>query len=121
MSEPIDRDRRRFVAGALISLALAPLPSFEQIDQRRSGPSRTGAVHPPLGPVKQIDAGDLDVGYVEAGDAAAPAVILLHGWPYDIHSFDEVVPSLAASGHRVIVPYLRGFRNHSVSIGSNAP
>ena len=66
-------------------------------------------MHPPLGPVKQINAGDLDVGYVEAGDAAAPAVILLHGWPYDIHSFDEVVPSLAASGHRVIVPYLRGF------------
>src|SRR5918993_1202509 len=109
MSKPIDRDRRRFVAGALISLALAPLPSFEQTDRRRSGGRGKSAMHPPLRPVKQIDAGDLDVGYVEAGDAAAPAVILLHGWPYDIHSFDQVVPALAASGHRVIVPYLRGF------------
>jgi pimeloyl-ACP methyl ester carboxylesterase len=59
--------------------------------------------------VRQIDAGLLDVGYVEAGRANGPAVLLLHGWPYDIHSFDDVVPVLAAAGYRVIVPYLRGF------------
>jgi pimeloyl-ACP methyl ester carboxylesterase len=59
--------------------------------------------------VRQIDAGLLDVGYVEAGRADGPAVLLLHGWPYDIHSFDDVVPVLAAAGYRVIVPYLRGF------------
>jgi pimeloyl-ACP methyl ester carboxylesterase len=59
--------------------------------------------------VKQIDAGVLNVGHVDAGPAGAPAVILLHGWPYDIHSFDDVVPLLTAAGHRVIVPYLRGY------------
>ena len=69
---------------------------------------------PPLQPSSrrrssQIDAGLLDVGYVDGGPADGPAVVLLHGWPYDIHSFADVVPLLAAAGHRVIVPYLRGF------------
>src|SRR5262245_58048408 len=59
--------------------------------------------------VKQSDAGLLDVGYVDEGPADGPAVVLLHGWPYDIHSYDEVVPLLAAAGQRVVVPYLRGF------------
>src|SRR5947207_10866893 len=62
----------------------------------------------PLGPVRQIQAGVLDVGYVDAGPADGPAVFLLHGWPYDIHSYEEVTPRLAAMGYRVIVPYLRG-------------
>ena len=65
---------------------------------------------PPItsfGPVKQVEAGVLDVGYVEAGPADGPAVLLLHGWPYDIHSYEEVTPLLARSGHRVIVPYVR--------------
>jgi pimeloyl-ACP methyl ester carboxylesterase len=62
-----------------------------------------------LGPVKQIAAGLLDVGYVEAGPPDGPAVALLHGWPYDIHTYAEVSPLLAAAGHRVIVPYLRGY------------
>ena len=62
-----------------------------------------------LGPVKQIRAGMLDVGYVDAGPADGPAVVLLHGWPYDIHSYAEVTPLLAAAGHRVIVPHLRGY------------
>jgi pimeloyl-ACP methyl ester carboxylesterase len=59
--------------------------------------------------IRQIEAGLLDVGYVEAGASDAPAVLLLHGWPYDIHSFEDVTPVLAAAGYRVIVPYLRGF------------
>jgi pimeloyl-ACP methyl ester carboxylesterase len=59
--------------------------------------------------VSQIDAGPLNVGYVDAGPADGPAVILLHGWPYDIHSYEEVTPRLAAAGYRVIVPYLRGY------------
>jgi pimeloyl-ACP methyl ester carboxylesterase len=63
----------------------------------------------PLGPIKQIDAGVLNVGYVEAGPATGTPVILLHGWPYDIHSYEEVVPLLAGKGYRVIVPYLRGY------------
>ena len=62
-----------------------------------------------LGPVKQIAAGLLDVGYVDAGPSDGPAVVLLHGWPYDIHTFAEVSPLLAAAGYRVIVPYLRGY------------
>ena len=62
-----------------------------------------------FGRVVQIEAGVLDVGYVDAGPAAGPAVVLLHGWPYDIHSYAEVTPRLAVAGHRVIVPYLRGY------------
>ena len=60
-------------------------------------------------PLKQIDAGVLNVGYAEAGPASGPVVILLHGWPYDIYSFVDVAPLLAAAGYRVIVPYLRGY------------
>jgi pimeloyl-ACP methyl ester carboxylesterase len=62
-----------------------------------------------FGPIKQVEAGVLDVGYVEAGPADGPAVLLLHGWPYDIHSYEQVTPLLAGSGHRVIVPYVRGY------------
>ena len=62
-----------------------------------------------FGPLKQIDAGLLNVGYVEAGPADGPAVILLHGWPYDIHSYLDVAPLLATHGYRVIVPSLRGY------------
>lgn len=68
-----------------------------------------GSAASSLGPVKQIAAGVLDVGYVDMGLANGPAVVLLHGWPYDIHSFAEVAPRLAAAGRRVIVPYLRGY------------
>ena len=60
-------------------------------------------------PVKQIEAGVLNTGYVEAGPADGPAVVLLHGWPYDIHSFADVTPALAAAGYRVIVPFVRGY------------
>jgi pimeloyl-ACP methyl ester carboxylesterase len=62
-----------------------------------------------FGPLKQVDAGVLNVGYAEAGPTDGPAVVLLHGWPYDIHSYVEVVPLLAAAGYRAIIPYLRGF------------
>jgi pimeloyl-ACP methyl ester carboxylesterase len=59
--------------------------------------------------VKQIDAGELDVGYVDAGPDLGPVVLLLHGWPYDIHAYDDVTPLLVAQGCRVLVPYLRGY------------
>jgi pimeloyl-ACP methyl ester carboxylesterase len=59
--------------------------------------------------VRQVQAGDLDVGYVDVGPPDGRAVVLLHGWPYDIHSYDEVAPLLAAAGLRVVVPYLRGY------------
>ena len=63
----------------------------------------------PFGALKQVDAGLLSVGYAEAGPADGPAVLLLHGWPYDIHSFAEVTPVLASAGYRVIVPFVRGY------------
>src|ERR1700692_2753289 len=62
-----------------------------------------------LGPLLHIEAGVLDVAYFEAGPADGPAVMLLHGFPYDIHSYVDVAPMLAAKGCRVIVPYLRGY------------
>src|SRR6195952_3699336 len=62
-----------------------------------------------FGPVSQIDAGVLDVGYVDLGPRDGQPVMLLHGWPYDIHSYVDVAPSLASAGYRVIVPYLRGY------------
>jgi pimeloyl-ACP methyl ester carboxylesterase len=61
-----------------------------------------------FGALKQADAGELNVGYAEAGPGDGSAVVLLHGWPYDIHSYVDVAPLLAAAGYRVIVPYLRG-------------
>ena len=69
----------------------------------------TGSDRPPFGSIKTIDAGVLTVGYAEAGPADGTAVILLHGWPYDIHSYADVAPLLAARGYRVVVPYLRGY------------
>ena len=65
--------------------------------------------HPALGPVRQVDAGLLNVGYAEVGPGDGRVAVLLHGWPYDIHSYLEVAPLLAAAGYRVVVPYLRGF------------
>jgi pimeloyl-ACP methyl ester carboxylesterase len=91
----MNQDRREFLGTALMTIVAAKLG----IPEPRSA----------FGPVQQIDAGVLNVGYVEAGRAGARAVILLHGWPYDIHSFEEVVPLLAAKGYRAIVPHLRGY------------
>src|ERR1700677_1097518 len=71
--------------------------------------SGANASVPLLGAVDQIDAGPLSVGYIDRGPADGAAVVLLHGWPYDIHSYVDVVPMLTAAGCRVIVPYLRGF------------
>jgi len=68
-----------------------------------------GAANTSFGPLKQIDAGVLNIGYAEEGPANGPVVILLHGWPYDIHSYTDVTPLLTSKGYRVIVPYLRGY------------
>ena len=72
-------------------------------------PAGSSRARQSFGPLKQIDAGVLNVGYAEAGPADGPPVILLHGWPYDIHTYVDVAPLLAAAGYRVIVPYLRGY------------
>jgi pimeloyl-ACP methyl ester carboxylesterase len=71
--------------------------------------SVTTAPQSSFGTVSQIDAGVLNVGYVDAGPSEGPAVVLLHGWPYDIHSYADVVPLLTAAGRRVVVPHLRGY------------
>ena len=74
-----------------------------------TGRGRGTGAGTPSGALKQVDAGLLSVGYAEAGPADGRAVVLLHGWPYDIHSYAEVTPVLASAGYRVIVPYLRGY------------
>ncbi|MFF3951455.1 alpha/beta fold hydrolase [Streptomyces sp. NPDC001902] len=72
------------------------------------GPASVRGTYTSLGALKQVDAGVLNIGYAESGPAEGPVVILLHGWPYDIHSYVDVAPLLAAEGYRVIVPHLRG-------------
>ncbi len=103
MPEETYCDRRRFLGAAAMTIAAAHFGGF--------GPAKAqaGSTHTSLPPLKQIDAGLLNVGYAEAGPSSGPAVLLLHGWPYDIHSYAEVVPLLASAGYRVIVPYLRGY------------
>jgi pimeloyl-ACP methyl ester carboxylesterase len=101
----MDRDRRRFLGAAVTTLAIAEIATIGSAHAQPGSP-RAGRS---FGPLKQVDAGVLNVGYVEAGPAAGPPVILLHGWPYDIHSYAEVAPLLASAGYRVIVPYLRGY------------
>jgi pimeloyl-ACP methyl ester carboxylesterase len=82
--------------------------------------SATAAAQSPFGALTQTVAGVLDVGHVDAGPAGGPAVVLLHGWPYDIHSYADVVPLLTAAGHRVIVPHLRGFGSTRFLSGDTA-
>jgi len=108
----IDDNRRRFFGAAAMTIAAA---QFGMIGSTRAQtkPTALPAIKPgtntSFGSLKQIDAGLLNVGYAEAGPADGPAVILLHGWPYDIYSFVDVAPLLASAGYRVIVPYLRGY------------
>jgi pimeloyl-ACP methyl ester carboxylesterase len=115
MSEEIGPDRRRFLGTAVMGIAAASL-GMAGSARAQSGPGgradSTGTHRgwaAPLGPVKQVDAGDLNVGYAEAGPPDGRPVVLLHGWPYDIHTYAGVAPLLAAEGYRAIVPYLRGY------------
>jgi pimeloyl-ACP methyl ester carboxylesterase len=115
MHDDIDRDRRRFVGTAAMTIATAQFVLSGSADAQAAKaraaelPKARPGAHTSFGPLKQIDAGLLNVGYAEAGPADGPAVLLLHGWPYDIHSYVDVAPLLAAAGYRVIVPYLRGY------------
>jgi pimeloyl-ACP methyl ester carboxylesterase len=111
MAAEIDHQRRRFLGGAAMTIAAAGLGVLGRAEARSGGaPGQLGErAHAPFGPLKQIDAGLLNVGYAEAGPSTGPAVILLHGWPYDIHSYVDVAPLLASKGNRVIVPFLRGY------------
>ena len=98
-----DLNRRSFLAGTGLTIAAS---SFGAIDLTKAqSPENSRS----FGPIKQIDAGVLSVGYAEVGPANGRPVILLHGWPYDIHSYVDVAPLLAAKGYRAVVPYLRGY------------
>src|SRR3984893_1525791 len=114
-SETIDRQRRRFFGAAALTLAAAEFGMIGSAGAQAGKAKSTGlpatkpGTHTSFASLKQIDAGVLNVGYAEAGPADGPAVILLHGWPYDIHSYVDVAPLLASAGYRVIVPYLRGY------------
>jgi len=105
---PISRRRLMAIAGATL---LTPSISFGKYDDAALPVAKTelAGASTSFSPLKQIDAGALNVGYAEAGPANGQAVILLHGWPYDIYSFVDVAPRLASAGYRVIVPYLRGY------------
>ena len=115
MSMDITLDRRRFMLGMATAIAAS---QFALIGSA-NGLTRAAATGPPravpnggngsFGTLKQVDAQVLNVGYAEAGPPHGPVVILLHGWPYDIHSFVDVAPLLVLAGYRVIVPHLRGY------------
>lgn len=115
MSEGINHHRRRFFGTAAATIAAAQLGMTGFANAQPSRAELAGV--PPIGPgtntsfgsLKQMDAGVLNIGYAEAGPVDGRPVILLHGWPYDIHSYVDVAPLLASAGYRVIVPYLRGY------------
>ena len=115
MANQTDPHRRRLLGTAAMALATTQLAT---IGVAAAQPGKTSGAdasaikpgtHTSFDSLKQIEAGVLNVGYAEAGSADGPAVILLHGWPYDIHSYVDVAPLLASAGYRVIVPHLRGY------------
>jgi len=115
MSEKPKYNRRRFLgiaaagaAGASVGLISSASAQSKKTNAARPTSTKSGT-NTSFGPLKQIDAGLLNVGYAEAGPTDGRPVILLHGWPYDIHSYVDVAPLLASAGYRVIVPYLRGY------------
>jgi pimeloyl-ACP methyl ester carboxylesterase len=115
MAEKIDSRRRSLTGMGALTLAAAQVGMLGSVQaQTRSSKASTlprikPGAHTSFDAIKQIDAGLLNIGYAEAGPADGPPVLLLHGWPYDIHSFVDVAPLLASRGYRVIVPYLRGY------------
>ena len=115
MAEETDVDRRQFFGAAATAIAAAQFATVASAAAQSAaatppaaptGSSGTSTSFPPL---RQIDAGVLNVGYAEVGTADGPPVLLLHGWPYDIHTYAEVAQLLAAAGCRAIVPYVRGY------------
>lgn len=114
MSEQIDQRRRGLFGAAAIGLTAAQFGVMAMAEQARE--TNVGSPTTPRRPgssafamLKRVDAGSLSVEYAEAGPANGRPVLLLHGWPYDIHTYVDVAPLLASSGYRVIVPYLRGY------------
>jgi pimeloyl-ACP methyl ester carboxylesterase len=114
-SDDIDPGRRLLLGAAGMTLAAAGLGVLGSASAQpgTARPAAPSAANPgtstSFASLKRIDAGLLSVGYAEAGPSGGPAVVLLHGWPYDIYSYVDVAPRLASAGYRVIVPYLRGY------------
>lgn len=110
-SEDMNNPRRHFfdIAAAVLAASQLALPGAALAQSSETNPAVKSGDGALLASRKQIDTGVLTVGYAEAGPADGAPVVLLHGWPYDIHSFVDVVPLLASRGCRVIVPYLRGY------------
>jgi pimeloyl-ACP methyl ester carboxylesterase len=112
VSNAVNTQRRRLLSStsALAGLTLLDLAGMARATTmpRAAVPQRT-TPFATFGPIRQVEAGRLNIGYVETGPADGPIAILLHGWPHDIHSFAEVAHILAAAGYRAIVPYLRGY------------
>jgi hypothetical protein len=108
MLKRMHSDRRRFLSTAVFAAAAAGLPRIGSTNANEVDPIKPGT-SPSLGLLKQVDAGLLNVGYAEVGPSSGPPVILLHGWPYDIHSYVDVAPLLGSAGYRVLVPFLRGY------------
>ncbi len=115
MSSEINLQRRRFFGMAAMTVAAVEF-GLGRTASAQSLQAFTPAIaavkagsHTSFEALKQVEAGVLNVGYAEAGPANGPVVLLLHGWPYDIHSFVDVAPVLADAGYRVLVPYLRGY------------
>jgi pimeloyl-ACP methyl ester carboxylesterase len=110
--ERIDLHRRHLLTGAAVTAAAAGFGTLTSANAQSAKPT-LAPVKPgtnvSFGPLKQVNAGVLNIAYAEAGPVDGPPVILLHGWPYDIHSFVDVTPMLASAGYRVLVPYLRGY------------
>ncbi len=96
--------KHSILGASALAIALAQFTSCS-VAQAATAPS----TDPAFGPLKHVDAGLLNVAYAEAGPADGPVVILLHGWPYDIHSYTDVAPQLAAKGYHVLIPYARGY------------
>ncbi|SDP84349.1 Pimeloyl-ACP methyl ester carboxylesterase [Phyllobacterium sp. YR620] len=109
MSEEVNR--RNFLSIAAVTAVAVEFPLIGAANAQagKVAPAVKPGTHTSFAPLKQVDVGQLNVGYAEAGPADGPAVILLHGWPYDIYSFVDVAPLLAGAGYRVVMPYLRGY------------
>jgi pimeloyl-ACP methyl ester carboxylesterase len=109
MSKEMTCHRRHFVSAAAATVAASQLGMIGSAAAQPKVPAIRPGTNTSFAPLKQIDAGVLNVGYAEAGPANGAPVLLLHGWPYDIHTYVDVAPLLASAGYRVIVPYLRGY------------
>jgi pimeloyl-ACP methyl ester carboxylesterase len=112
ISQGVNHTRRGFFRAAIVTAASAQFAKLASADAqtvRTELPAVGPGAHASFATLKRIGAGVLNIAYAEAGPTNGPPVILLHGWPYDIHSFVDVTPMLASAGYRVLVPYLRGY------------